>query len=247
MVERTVDWQLHELARGVDPAMIRQDPNVFGDFLDPYYICMELNRTFGANNWSKKIVRMDCTHAEERQGQKPIVSYVCTLAIEVTFADGSVRHLEDVGGNVCTNQKNLAEAHDFAARSAVSNALKRVAKDLGPRLGLSLYDSSHSVPRTGTDRWDGYQESGGEVKGAQGAKNSPSGGSYQQSPPLTQNQLDFSNWAEASGIDIYALANWCEVKGWGKPSHWTDENRDGFIRDWVTRWEQEYASWLKVP
>ncbi len=47
---------------------------------------------------------------------------------------------EDSGFGLASHQPVRGDAHDKALKTAVSDALKRAARDLGNQFGLSLYD-----------------------------------------------------------------------------------------------------------
>src|SRR5206468_12576286 len=51
-----------------------------------------------------------------------------------------------VGTGTSPNLPDYGDAHDFAAKNAVSYALKRCATDLGDQFGLSLYNKGQLAP-----------------------------------------------------------------------------------------------------
>jgi hypothetical protein len=109
-----------------------------------------LSRIFGFDGWDKSILSLTCvrdtTVTVPGKGGKPdrevpAVTYVCTLRLTIRDPDGQVvKVVEDVGTGTSPNLPTHGDAHDFAAKNAVSYALKRCAKDLGDQFGLSLYN-----------------------------------------------------------------------------------------------------------
>lgn len=119
-------------------------------------VIAHLNRVFGFGNWDKEVLSLDIAHehmdpnapgGKNRDGTpKPKrpgwwVTYRCLLRLTIRDPHGNrVCVLEDVATGSAQNMPSVGDAHDFAAKNAVSYALKRCAKDLGDQFGLALYN-----------------------------------------------------------------------------------------------------------
>jgi hypothetical protein len=110
-----------------------------------------LIRIFGFGGWDKEIleltlVRDDRITVPAKDGKLerlnvPAVTYRCQLRLTVWCPDRCCKKIsEDVGTGTAPNLPDYGDAHDFAAKNAVSYALKRCATDLGDQFGLSLYN-----------------------------------------------------------------------------------------------------------
>lgn len=69
------------------------------------------------------------------------VVYRAELRLTIKAADGTeIAHYEDGASGDSQNQPSLGDAHDQAMKTALSQALKRCAVNLGDQFGLSLYN-----------------------------------------------------------------------------------------------------------
>lgn len=139
--------QLEQLFKPINPKRIKTSPQVFGSFLETWDVIAHLSRIFGPLNWSKHVLESHLIF-EEQTGNKWTVCYGATVELVVRVP--WVEHTKisvDCATGTATNQPSRGDAHDLALKTAVSDALKRAAKDLGNQFGLSLYDggSTQSV------------------------------------------------------------------------------------------------------
>lgn len=73
------------------------------------------------------------------------VAYKAHVELTVRSDDGYQARYSEVAVGSATGSVGLGDLHDNAAKSAVSDALKRCATNLGTQFGLSLYkDGSHN-------------------------------------------------------------------------------------------------------
>jgi len=108
-----------------------------------------LSRIFGFANWSTEITELRCVRDGEKtlppkdgkpERDVPAVTYLCRLRLTIFEPSGKpVAAYEEVGTGTSPNLPDFGDAHDFAAKNAVSYALKRCATNLGDQFGLSLY------------------------------------------------------------------------------------------------------------
>ena len=74
-------------------------------------------------------------------GSKHTVIYRADVRLTVKNPDGTVlARYEDSATGDAINQPSLADAHDLALKTALSQGLKRCAVNLGDQFGLSLYN-----------------------------------------------------------------------------------------------------------
>lgn len=118
-------------------------------YIETWDVIAHLTRIFGPLNWDKEVLREALIFESQRDETRTggwDVAYRATVRLTVRSAEYSTGKLErtvkvseDVATGSAKNQPSRADAHDLALKSAVSDALKRAAKDLGNQLGLSLY------------------------------------------------------------------------------------------------------------
>lgn len=113
-------------------------------YVSSYYVINQLNKTLGQGNWSydiepPKLVREGVLN--RRGGDVFSANYICTLVLRGTIGDRSFS-FNDVGYGDGTDKLDPGKAHELAVKEAVTDALKRCAKNLGQSLGLALYDKT---------------------------------------------------------------------------------------------------------
>ena len=121
---------------------VRRDNNGMS-YLEGYEVVAHLNRLFGFEGWDKyvqdlKLVFEDSQDKNGRTGW--YACYSCIVRLVIRDPGQNVMMVkEDAGTGEAQNQPQRAAAHDLAIKTAVTDALKRCAKDLGDQFGLSLY------------------------------------------------------------------------------------------------------------
>lgn len=118
-------------------------------YLEAWDVIAHLTRIFGPLNWDKEVKEVVMIYDEfvnwTPRGQTIPksgydVAYRSIVRLTIRSELGT-KVSEDVATGQAQHQPNRGDAHDLALKSAVSDALKRAAKDLGNQFGLSLYDS----------------------------------------------------------------------------------------------------------
>ena len=128
------------LAKPLNPKLVRQrvgpkDRNgkpVMLDYLSGADAIDQLNRLFGYGGWSQDVT--------ELVFDGKVVRARVNLTILFPAADGEKREFvsrEDVGA--AFPRDDSAEALENAYKAAVTDAMKRAARTLGPQLGNDLY------------------------------------------------------------------------------------------------------------
>jgi hypothetical protein len=116
-----------------------------------------LTRIFGFTGWSDEILSCELVHEQfwpVMDKGKPVPGknrctavYRVTLRLTVKDAHGNVLGFwDDAATGDAVNQASVGDAHDLALKTAVSQALKRCAVNLGDQFGLSLYNKGSIAP-----------------------------------------------------------------------------------------------------
>lgn len=116
-------------------------------YLEAWDVIAHLTRIFGPLNWDKEVLREELLFEDEKNG-KWTVGYRATVRLTVRSPLG-IKVSEDVATGTAINQPARGDAHDQALKTAVSDALKRAAKDLGNQFGLSLYNDGSTASVVG--------------------------------------------------------------------------------------------------
>lgn len=133
--------QLDQLFKEINPARVAERKGMA--YLETWDVIAHLTRIFGFEGWSKEVCSLECIFEEQRTGAKTGWDAAYRAVVRLTVFDpdhNPVKVSEDAATGSAANQPVRADAHDLAVKSAVSDALKRAAKDLGNQFGNSLYD-----------------------------------------------------------------------------------------------------------
>lgn len=109
--------------------------------LEGYEVIAHLNRVFGFEGWDKEI-EYSVVFEDDKDGTRNRwwVCYSAKCRLTIRDPEGNVVAVkEDAATGSALNQPSRGDAHDLALKTAVTDALKRAAKDLGDQYGLSLY------------------------------------------------------------------------------------------------------------
>jgi len=114
--------------------------------LEAWDVRRTLTRIFGFGGWGDETLELTCTHEIQIPPTNPkgrprwTVIYRAQVRLNVRTPDGRpLASFDDAASGDSQNQPSLADAHDMAMKTALSQALKRCAVNLGDQLGLSLY------------------------------------------------------------------------------------------------------------
>jgi recombination DNA repair RAD52 pathway protein len=129
--------QIEHLFKSIDGRRVKERQGFA--YLESWDVIAHLNRVFGFTGHDKEI-EYALVYETERTTGKWDVSYSAKCRLIIKDPDGEVVKVsEDVATGQAQNQPSRGDAHDLAIKSAVSDALKRAAKDLGDQFGLGLY------------------------------------------------------------------------------------------------------------
>ena len=120
--------------------------------MEAYDIRAHLNRIFGFGHWSADVIEMTLMYEEKTttKAGKPAfaVGYRAGLTLTVCGPDGDrlASYTEYAASGQIMPDFKRGDAHDFAMKTAESQALKRAAMNLGDQFGLSLYNNGSLLP-----------------------------------------------------------------------------------------------------
>lgn len=147
---------IKELAKPLTEDRVKQFGSNAGakkglSYIEGHDVINEMNRVFGFC-WSNQVssLKLMNTREYERNGKKMIeVAYTCIVqvAVEIEGENGTlykIQHDGVGGGTSSMPEFNTGEAHEFAAKNAETDALKRACMKLGDRFGLALYEKEQS-------------------------------------------------------------------------------------------------------
>lgn len=141
------------LQRDLPSALINTRANEYGErtrFLKASTAITLANAIFGIGGWSTSVLDLQPVHNNLDQ----IIGYSAT--VRVTIHDNGASY-EDVGASALESRSDdypesprishLMATHEQARKGAVSDALKRCLRHLGPMMGNSLYEDRHERNR----------------------------------------------------------------------------------------------------
>lgn len=148
--------QVDALLRPINPRRVLRD-NKGMAHVSQQDVRAHLTRIFGFGGWSSEVARLDLvsqdrnTKTNKQTGEVTpsgwAVTYLAVVRLTIRDPQGNtVAVYEDAGTGTSPNLPALGDAHDFAAKVAVSMALKRCATNLGDGFGLSLYNKGQTDP-----------------------------------------------------------------------------------------------------
>jgi DNA repair and recombination protein RAD52 len=106
-------------------------------YLEGHYVIDRLNKVIGIGNWAytSDVIKV----FEGEQNGKFSTSYIGKVRLVCTLPGGVQTEFTDVGYGDGTDPRSPGKAHELAVKEAVTDALKRCAKNLGMSMGLALY------------------------------------------------------------------------------------------------------------
>jgi DNA repair and recombination protein RAD52 len=138
--------QLQVLNSELDTSRVktREKGNINLSYLEGFDIIETANSIFGFGNWDYTISKLEQVSSEINQNQNNVICYKAIVQVLVhseNHANDVSR--EDVGFGTGVS-KTQADAHEGAAKEAVTDALKRCFRSFGNQFGNSLYDKSRN-------------------------------------------------------------------------------------------------------
>lgn len=142
------DYQLKTLLAPVNPKRVGQVRGMA--HMEAWDIRRQLIRIFGFGGYSTETLALDLVaERETKQGERSRWTVVYRAQIRLTVYGANREVLgswDDGAAGDSVNQPSLGDAHDMAMKTALSQALKRCATNLGDQFGLSLYNNGSPAP-----------------------------------------------------------------------------------------------------
>jgi len=101
-----------------------------------------MNEIFGWNGWTSKVVSFVTDYAEAGNGGKWSVGVAATVRVTVKDTAGEVWH-EDTGYGTMDNGPSRGKAMEKCRKEAVTDGLKRAARQFGNATGGCLYNNEY--------------------------------------------------------------------------------------------------------
>lgn len=124
-------------------------------YLAGHYVIDRLNKVLGQGNWEYTTEEMRLVHAGEGLDRynKPVFSvhYIAKVNLRASIG-GTIVTFSDYGYGDGSDKQSQGKAHELAVKEAVTDAIKRNAKNLGMSMGLALYDKTQENVEDGTER-----------------------------------------------------------------------------------------------
>ena len=120
----------------------REKGNINLSYIEGFDVIDTANKVFGFGNWSYLISKLDQVSQELNQNQNNVVCYKAVVQIQIHNTNHTLDvNRQDVGFGTGV-AKSLADAHEGAAKEAVTDAIKRCFRSFGNQFGNSLYDKT---------------------------------------------------------------------------------------------------------
>jgi DNA repair and recombination protein RAD52 len=107
-------------------------------YLEGWYVINRLNQTLGQGNWAYSS-EVSLVHADPETNS---VHYIAKVRMALKFPNAETTEFTDYGYGDGKDKYSIGKAHELAVKEAVTDGVKRCAKNLGMSLGLALYDKS---------------------------------------------------------------------------------------------------------
>ena len=120
----------------------RSKGNLTLSYLEGHDILSTANRIFGYGNWDTKIEKLEQISQEVNSNQNNIICYKAVINVVVHDLQHSKSVSRTDVGFGTGIAKTLADAHEGAAKEAVTDAIKRTFRSFDNQFGNSLYHKS---------------------------------------------------------------------------------------------------------
>ena len=184
--------QLDILNQELDSSRIktREKGNISLSYIEGHDVIETANKVFGFGNWSYSISKLEHVSQEQNQNQNQVICYKAIVKVLVHSENHTLDvSREDVGFGTGV-AKTQADAHEGAAKEAVTDALKRAMRSFGNQFGNSLYDKSRLI-RTN------------EQANNESIPSKPQQTNYRQSSPIVTNVTTNHNRNFQQNFDPY--------------------------------------------
>ena len=120
----------------------REKGNINLSYLEGFDIIDTANSIFGYGNWSSSILKLEQVSQELNQNDNTVICYKAIVKV-IVYDELHQNKIQKVDVGFGTGvSKALADAHEGAAKEAVTDAIKRCFRSFGNQFGNSLYDKT---------------------------------------------------------------------------------------------------------
>lgn len=121
-------------------------------YLEGWYVIDRLNKILGQGNWAYQsdLFKTYEGTVKTQKGETNYVSYGAKVRLVVKIGNVPTE-FQDIGFGDGQDINNPGKAHELAMKEAVTDGLKRCAKNLGMSFGLALYDKSREFVTDDTE------------------------------------------------------------------------------------------------
>lgn len=147
------DKQRAALLSKINPARVQMLRGMA--HLEAWDVRRYLIRIFGHGGYDFEVLETELVHQGEGEkkrndgGTYPVYTVVYRVTGRLVIKDESgfpIAHWDDGAAGDAINQPSVGDAHDMALKTAMSQAIKRCAVNLGDQFGLSLYNDGATEP-----------------------------------------------------------------------------------------------------
>lgn len=107
-------------------------------YLEGHYVIDRLNKVLGIGNWAYRATAT-VVHTDTVNNS---VHYTAQVHLVVELPGGIKTEFVDYGYGDGSDKFKIGKAHELAVKEAVTDGIKRCAKNLGMSMGLALYDKT---------------------------------------------------------------------------------------------------------
>ena len=120
----------------------KEKGNINLSYLEGFDIIETANSIFGYGNWSSSILKLEQVSQELNQNDNTVICYKAIVKV-IVYDELHQNKIQKVDVGFGTGvAKSLADAHEGAAKEAVTDAIKRCFRSFGNQFGNSLYDKT---------------------------------------------------------------------------------------------------------
>lgn len=223
----------------------REKGNISLSYIEGFDVIDTANLIFGYGNWSYLISKLEQVSQEQNQNQNHVICYKAIVQVLI-HSENHTQEVkrEDVGFGTGV-AKTLADAHEGAAKEAVTDALKRAMRSFGNQFGNSLYDktknhqaNNESIPSSSSrPQQTNYRQSSPTVTNVttnhnRNIKQSYDPYEYESLFRIGLDVVEQNGFLIVTGDDIFAKKDSIKACGF----RW-----DGKTKSWYKPIEQEVA------
>lgn len=143
-MSKTYDEVVNELNADIprDAVKLREGGGNFKlSYLEGHYVIDRLNQVLGIGNWAYTS-EVTLVHSGLDANQRYSAHYIARVRLAVKLPNMPDTEFCDYGYGDGMDRNSPGKPHELAVKEAVTDGLKRCAKNLGMSMGLALYDKT---------------------------------------------------------------------------------------------------------